>query len=175
MWKPAGQSGPASRATVPPRGRALTGPLRHRSQVTSDRTNSPSEVLIDTCAVPDVMAPRLPCSAHPYDRADETAQLPAALVAAVTNPGYQPGRDRHEQYREHVTASLQASPWARVVKASDFTDNAVGLIDTTGPMPTQLARKYAPLVPALRDLVLRLDTPLDAGVKDMIARQLQTA
>ena len=48
----------------------------------------------------------------------------ADLVAAVTNPVYAPGRDKHEQYREHVTASLQASPWARVIKASDFTDYA---------------------------------------------------
>jgi hypothetical protein len=50
----------------------------------------------------------------------------AALVAAVTNPEWEPGRDEHEQYREHVLASLEASPWARVIKASDFTDNAVG-------------------------------------------------
>jgi HD domain len=45
-----------------------------------------------------------------------------ALVAAVTNPEWKPGRDEHEQYREHVLASLAASPWARVIKASDFTD-----------------------------------------------------
>jgi hypothetical protein len=46
------------------------------------------------------------------------------LVAAVTNPVYAPGRDEHEQYREHVAASLLVSPWARVIKASDFTDYA---------------------------------------------------
>lgn len=56
----------------------------------------------------------------------------AALVAAVTNPAYQPGRDEHQQYREHVVASLRASPWARVIKASDFTDNAIGIIHVTG-------------------------------------------
>jgi hypothetical protein len=33
-------------------------------------------------------------------------------------------RDEHEQYREHLAASLLASPWARVIKASDFTDYA---------------------------------------------------
>jgi (p)ppGpp synthase/HD superfamily hydrolase len=55
----------------------------------------------------------------------------ADLVAAVTNPVYAPDRDEHEQYREHVAASLMASPWARVIKVSDFTDNAVGLIHTT--------------------------------------------
>ena len=99
----------------------------------------------------------------------------AELVAAVTNPVWEPGRDEHEQYREHVTASLHASPWARVIKASDFTDNAVGLVHTTGPKLSKLARKYRPLVPVLRELILRPDTPLDPDVKDMIARQLDNA
>jgi hypothetical protein len=99
----------------------------------------------------------------------------AELVAAVTNPVYEPGRDEHEQYREHVTASLQATPWARVIKASDFTDNAVGLIHTTGPRLTKLAGKYRPLVPVLRELILRPDTPFDSDVKDMIAGQLDNA
>jgi hypothetical protein len=99
----------------------------------------------------------------------------AALVAAVTNPVWEPGRDEHEQYREHVLASLDASPWARVIKASDFTDNAVGIIHTTGPKVAKLASKYAPLVPRLRALILRPDTPLEAGIKDMIAGQLDAA
>jgi len=99
----------------------------------------------------------------------------AELVAAVTNPPHQPGRDVRRQYREHVAASLAASPWARVIKVSDFTDNAVGLIHTTGPMLEKLAGKYAPLVPVLRELILRPDTPLDADVKDHIAAQLDSA
>jgi hypothetical protein len=99
----------------------------------------------------------------------------AALVAAVTNPGWEPGRDEHEQYREHVITSLAASPWARVIKASDFTDNAVGIIHTTGPKLPRLARKYAPLIPALRELILRPDTPLEPDVKTMIADQLDAA
>jgi (p)ppGpp synthase/HD superfamily hydrolase len=86
-------------------------------------------------------------------------QRTADLVAAVTNPEWEPGRDEHEQYREHVIASLQASPWARVIKASDFTDNAVGIIHTTGPKLSKLASKYGPLVPALRELIIRPDTP----------------
>jgi len=81
----------------------------------------------------------------------------------------------HEQYREHVTASLQASPWARVIKASDFTGNAVGLIHTTGPKLSKLADKYRPLVPGLRELILRPDTPLNPEVKERIARQLNNA
>jgi len=99
----------------------------------------------------------------------------ATLVAAVTNPEWEPGRDEHEQYREHVLASLAASPWARVIKTSDFTDNAVGIIHTTGPKISKLASKYGPLAPALRELILRPDTPLEADVKDTIAAQLDAA
>jgi (p)ppGpp synthase/HD superfamily hydrolase len=90
--------------------------------------------------------------------AGQFGERAAELVAAVTNPVYEPGRDKHEQYREHVTASLHASPWARVIKVSDFTDNAVGLFYTTGPKLPKLARKYRPLVPPLREFVLRPDT-----------------
>ena len=99
----------------------------------------------------------------------------AGLVAAVTNPEPEPGRDRHEQYREHVTASLQTSPWARVIKASDFTDNGAGLIHTTGPRLERLASKYAPLVPVLRDLISQPDTPLADDAKARILGQLERA
>lgn len=99
----------------------------------------------------------------------------AGLVAAVTSPPREPGRDRHEQYREHVAGSLEGSPWARVVKVSDFTDNAVGLFHTTGASLPRRAAKYRPLVPVLRELVLRPDTPLAGDVKDMIAGQLDKA
>jgi hypothetical protein len=99
----------------------------------------------------------------------------AELVAAVTNPSYAPDRDAHDQYREHVAESLAASPWARVIKASDFTDNGVGLIHTTGPRLHTLAAKYAPLVPVLRDLIARPDTPLGAAAKEHILAQLDRA
>jgi HD domain len=99
----------------------------------------------------------------------------AELVAAVTNPEYDPGRDEHEQYREHVTDSLRRWPWARVIKASDFADNGAGLIHTTGPRVEKLAGKYAPLVPVLRDLITRPDTPLDAAARQRILAQLDRA
>ncbi len=51
----------------------------------------------------------------------------------------------------------------------------MGLFHTTGPKLHVLARKYRPLVPVLRELVLRPDTPLGQDVKDMIARQLDNA
>jgi hypothetical protein len=99
----------------------------------------------------------------------------AELVAAVTNPEYDPDRDEHEQYREHVTDSLRRWPWARVIKASDFADNGAGLIHTTGPRVEKLAGKYAPLVPVLRDLITRPDTPLDAAARQRIMAQLDRA
>jgi hypothetical protein len=99
----------------------------------------------------------------------------AELVGAVTNPPYAPGRDPHEQYREHVAQSLRGNPWARVIKASDFTDNGVGLIHTTGPRVRKLAGKYAPLVPVLRELIALPDTPLDARTREHIAAQLDRA
>ena len=99
----------------------------------------------------------------------------AGLVDAVTNPDWLPGVDRDQQYRAHVADSLAASPWARVIKASDFTDNGVGLIHTSGPKVPRLARKYAPLVPVLADLIARPDTPLAPPVKARILGQLVAA
>ena len=99
----------------------------------------------------------------------------AGLVDAVTNPEWVPGVDRDQQYRAHVADSLAASPWARVIKASDFTDNGVGLIHTNGPKTVRLARKYAPLVPVLASLIARLDTPLPPPVKARILGQFVAA
>ena len=99
----------------------------------------------------------------------------AELVDAVTNPEWAAGTDRNEQYRAHVAASLAASPWARVIKASDFTDNGVGLHHTTGAKAVKLARKYAPLVPVLADLTARPDTPLSPRAKSLILGQLCNA
>ena len=99
----------------------------------------------------------------------------AELVAAVTNPAWRPGQDQHEQYREHVAASLDRCPWARVIKVSDFTDNGVGLIHTTGPALDRLAGKYAPLVPVLREMIARSDTPLGDQAKAHIIGQLDLA
>jgi HD domain len=107
--------------------------------------------------------------------AGQFGQRTAELVAAVTNPPRDPGRDKHEQYRQHVAECLDASPWARVIKVSDFTDNAVGLFHTSGPSLPRRAGKYRPLLPVLRELVLRPDTPLQAEVKRMIAAQLDKA
>jgi hypothetical protein len=99
----------------------------------------------------------------------------AELVAAVTNPEFAPDRDAHEQYREHVADSLRRCPWARVIKASDFTDNGAGLIHITGPRLRRLADKYAPLVPILREFITEPDTPLDGPARERILTQLDRA
>lgn len=41
--------------------------------------------------------------------------------------------------------------------------------------PSKLAANYRPLVPVLRELILRSDTPLAPDVKDKIAAQLASA
>ncbi len=99
----------------------------------------------------------------------------AELVRSVTNPEYDPERDRNEQYRMHVTESLERDPWARVIKVSDFTDNGVGVIHTTYEKAHRSATKYRPLVPALRELVGRPDTPLATPAREHILDQLDLA
>jgi (p)ppGpp synthase/HD superfamily hydrolase len=99
----------------------------------------------------------------------------AELVRSVTNPEYDPERDKHEQYRAHVADNLERDPWARVIKISDFTDNGVGVIHTTYDKARSSAIKYRPLVPKLRELVGRPDTPLSVAAKDHILDQLDLA
>jgi hypothetical protein len=99
----------------------------------------------------------------------------AGLVRSVTNPEYDPERDRGEQYRAHIAASLDRDPWARVIKVSDFTDNGVGVIYATGDKVRSSATKYRPLVPTFRELITRTDTPLSATAKAHILDQLDLA
>jgi hypothetical protein len=49
------------------------------------------------------------------------------------------------------------------------------VIHTTGDKAVRLARKYAPLVSALAELITRPDTPLTDGVKARILAQLGRA
>ncbi len=49
------------------------------------------------------------------------------------------------------------------ISTPPMTDDAVGPIHTTDPKLRRLAGKYALLVPVLRELINRPDTPLDRG------------
>ena len=100
----------------------------------------------------------------------------AELVAAVTNPPHEPGRDRHEQYREHVAASLEASSVGpghqglrlhRQRRRADPHHRA-----SAGP-----ARHASTLrsCRVLAELHRRSDTPLSDDAKDRILGQLDRA
>jgi hypothetical protein len=120
-------------------------------------------------------APDNPTTAALAVLARDFGRRVSELVAAVTNPAYDPGRDKDDQYREHVATSLDRNPWARPIKVSDFTDNGVGILYTVGPKVRRAAVKYGPLVPMLRELVARPDTPLTDEVKVKIAGQFDLA
>jgi len=116
-----------------------------------------------------------PTEAALAELAERFSPRVADLVRAVTNPPRVPGLDRYQQYREHVEESLSAHPWARVIKVSDFTDNGVGLMHSLPAKYQPLATKYRPLVPVLRELIAREDTPLSDPVKAHIRSQLDAA
>ena len=67
--------------------------------------------------------------------------------------------------------SLRASPWARVIKAADFTDNAGGLALPADPRTRRTAEKYRSVAPLLRELLALPDTPLPEEVKRHIRQQ----
>ncbi|GGN67965.1 hypothetical protein GCM10010112_31820 [Actinoplanes lobatus] len=123
--------------------------------------------------------PDAPCAEHTEAALAELARRfnprVAELVRSVTNPEYDPARDKHEQYRTHVAENLERDPWARIIKISDFTDNGVGVIHTTMDKAYRSATKYRPLVPKLRELVGRPDTPLSTQAKEHILDQLDLA
>lgn len=96
----------------------------------------------------------------------------AKMVADVTNPPFDPSRDKHEQYVEHVTATVWANPWARVHKVSDFTDNAVGIIWSDPDFAKRQAPKYLPLIDVFREVIILPDTPLSQEAKIHILEQL---
>jgi len=98
----------------------------------------------------------------------------AELVAAVTNPIFDPARDRHAQYRAHVESSLQDVPRARVIKLSDFIDNCTGLKYSEDPRRAmRLASKYLPLIPAMVAFAQAEDTPLGPYAREYIVERLR--
>jgi (p)ppGpp synthase/HD superfamily hydrolase len=100
----------------------------------------------------------------------------ARLVRAVTNPRDfdLPEAEWRELYRAHVVASLGDEPWARIIKLSDFADNAGHVMDTvTDPARREYLRaKYLPLIPDLVDFATREDTPLDFVARRTVLQTL---
>ncbi len=96
----------------------------------------------------------------------------ARLVAGVTNPEFNRAT-KNEEYLAHISdLFLDGDPWLGVIKLSDFTDNATGLIYTVGPKVPKLARKYTPAVPVMRLALRSPDFPLAPHVIAHINEQL---
>lgn len=66
----------------------------------------------------------------------------AELVSLVTNPEVPEGMDKTEAYIAHTNHVVRTSPKGRVLKLSDFVDNAVGNHHTHGEKRLKLDRKY---------------------------------
>lgn len=97
----------------------------------------------------------------------------SAIVGGVTNPEFDPAGDKSKQYLAHLEQLVGAKdPWLLVVKLSDFTDNATGLIYTSGPKVPKLAAKYLPAIPIFRGALERADMPLSPAVVQHISGQL---
>jgi hypothetical protein len=69
---------------------------------------------------------------------DEVVQI----ISDVTNPIVLPGEDKLESYTQHTKHLIQTSPKGRVLKLSDFIDNAVGNHATIGNLQLKLDKKY---------------------------------
>lgn len=96
----------------------------------------------------------------------------ATLVESVTNPSFDPSK-KIEQYQHHVRELLlKGDPRSRLLKVSDFTDNALGskYMDTEGA--TYRAHRYLPLVDIFKEAIAMPDTPVSEEVRQHILAQL---
>jgi (p)ppGpp synthase/HD superfamily hydrolase len=99
----------------------------------------------------------------------------ARLVASVTNPPFDPTKNKNLQYYNHIVTSLTQDPEARIIKLSDFIENCNGLRYSEDP-PQRVrkrALKYAPLIPYMRLLALATDTPLPVPGREYILERLE--
>ena len=97
----------------------------------------------------------------------------ADLVRSVTNPEYKAGRGKLEQYQTHIREILNNhDPRARILKVSDFTDNAMGLVYIPEKDAKYRAERYSSLVPIFEEAIQRPDTPLSAEAKAHILEQM---
>jgi hypothetical protein len=105
----------------------------------------------------------------------------ADLVGAVTNPEWDPDRDKLEQYHEHVRELLSGDNHkAKIIKVSDFTDNSLGLkylITDDMDLPetvTYRANRYLPIVDDF-DAAFNDDrVPISEDVREHILKQIES-
>jgi len=97
----------------------------------------------------------------------------ADLVRSVTNPEYKAGRGKIERYQAHIRDILyNHDPRARILKVSDFTDNAMGLVYIPEHDAEYRAKRYWTLVPIFEETIRRPDTPLSTEAKAHILDQM---
>lgn len=95
----------------------------------------------------------------------------AELVGWVTNPIFDP-EHKLEQYEAHLRHLIISSPKARVIKLSDFIDNAVGNHYTTKEKQAKLDTKYLPMYRLHKYGLLAPDSLIKDPLKTEVLRQL---
>lgn len=105
--------------------------------------------------------------------AHNTNEEVAHHVLAVSNPILLPGEDKHEVYVEHTKLLVTKEPKARVVKLSDFIDNAVGNHYTRPDLQLHFDLKYVDLYPVHIEGLLADDCIIEEPYRSKILDQLQ--
>lgn len=95
-----------------------------------------------------------------------------SIVEAVTNLIVVPGENKLEVYKHHTRDLVTNSPKARVVKLSDFTDNAVGNHYTVGEKQQYLDQKYLELYQIHRAGLFMPDSIITGEERHYALRQL---
>lgn len=99
----------------------------------------------------------------------------ADIVAAVSNPILKEGEDKLVVYGNHTEELVLNHPKARVVKLSDFIDNAVGNHHTIGDKQADLDEKYLDQYRIHRMGLFLPDSLIVGPVRDKVLRQLTAA
>lgn len=99
----------------------------------------------------------------------------ADLVQAVTNPDIAEGEDRIAVYLEHTKAVVMGSPEARLLKLTDFTDNAVGNHYTLGNKRIRLDQKYVGAFRLHSQGLMMPDSLIVSPLREQVQKQLALA
>lgn len=99
----------------------------------------------------------------------------ADIVAAVSNPILKEGEDKLVVYGDHTENLVLNHPKARIVKLSDFIDNAVGNHHTIGDKQADLDEKYLDQYRIHRIGLLLPDSLIAGPVRDKVLEQLTAA
>ncbi len=100
-----------------------------------------------------------------------TAEV-AEIVEVVTNPILEEGQDRLLAYYEHTRDVIVPSQKGRVIKLSDFTDNAVGNHYTHASKRERLDRKYRDLYRLHAIGLFQPDSMITGEKRDVALKQL---